>query len=117
MQLPPSPFTALAALSHCFLQSEDVYEHPKYDGENVLHMCVAQRDEEEARFICQLRPQLIHGKATGSFFLLGDNAYYGSSPLCFAVSTNQPSLVRFLVCEMGASIWQQDIYGNTAAHL
>lgn len=96
---------------------DTVYEEPMYHGENVLHMAIANNDEESARFLHGLCPRLVHGRADGSFFARGSTTYYGELPLSFAAVTNQANLVLFLVQECGASIADTDAHGNTAAHL
>ena len=57
------------------------------------------------------------GFGDGGFFARGASAYYGEYPLGFAVCTNQPAFVRFLVVECYADISAGDSHGNTAAHL
>lgn len=95
----------------------DVYEGRNYHGENVLHMAVANGDLEEARFLVNLHPALVDGCADGEFFAPDGSAYYGGSPLGFAVCTNQPAIVSFLVRECGAEISWRDGFGNSAVHL
>ena len=92
-----------------------IYEGPTYYGENVLHMAVANKDEEEVRFLTKQCPSLIRGQAEGSFFQLGGSAYMGGLPLSFAVVANQAALVRYLVEECGADLSARDRYGNTPA--
>lgn len=89
------------------------------------------QDIEEARFLANLCPDLVHGHATGIFFdrdkteegTVGDtggvinSTYYGETPLGFAVSTAQAAMVTFLVMERGAKISEADVHGNTAAHM
>jgi hypothetical protein len=94
-----------------------IYEKPQYMGENVLHMAIANEDESEARFLLRICPTLIHGRATGNFFSINGSAYYGASPLGFAVCTNQANFVMFLIVECGAFISDRDAHGNTAAHM
>ena len=109
-----------------------------YEGENLLHIAVAHKDEEMVRFLLTLfgpaeRATLLQARATGTFFRPSDeewaNAsaatlvrtperlYFGEYPLAFAVCTNQPRLVRVLVSEFGAPLDVADSLGNTLLHM
>ena len=75
-----------------------VYAGPPFYGENALHMAVAKRMPPEAvRWLVSCAPQLVHGHATGSYFAPEASFGFGETPLSFAVSVNEPALVRILV--------------------
>ena len=114
------------AVAHALLERDPglistVYEGPTYHGENCLHMAVANSDEDEVRFLARRCPALLLGQADGTFFSRdrhdGVAAYMGGTPLSFAVVSNQPAIVRFLVEECGAELSARDEYGNTPAHM
>jgi len=113
---------AHTALAHALLAREPsligtVYEGPLYHGENVLHMTIANEDEAEARWLVARDRTLVDGRADGEFFKHGATAYYGATPLGFAVCSNQANFVRWLVVECGVSLAAADEHGNTAAHM
>lgn len=110
----------------------------QYYGMNVLHIAVvkcADHPDSEAhiRWLVRRHPQLLHGRATGTFFKPGPGSsdkgggecYYGEYPLMFAVCTNQPKVVTMMLNEIetqglsgsGTSIEEVDSHGNTALHL
>lgn len=89
-------------------------------------MAIVNENLAECEFLVGKCPELVRGRATGAFFCKPTEAealdthtvkaYYGELPLSFAVATNQPEMVRFLISK-GAFIDDRDVNGNTAAHI
>ena len=72
-----------------------------YEGENILHIVIVQKNYEEAKwlldFYCTLDPkhlkELLLGKTTGHFFTdRKDSFYCGCFPLHFAACSNDTQL-------------------------
>lgn len=96
--------------------AKDTYEGEKYCGENVLHMAIVHRDFQMVKFLAENEPSLVHGKATGEFFLPPSPCYYGEVPICFAACTNQKEMVDYLLAN-GANLSMTDSRGNSIFHL
>ena len=96
-----------------------------YRGMNVLHIAVVKGSLEHCRWLVRKYPELLHGRATGSFFQPSGECYYGEYPLMFAVCTNQPDIVTMILDEVdrqrlsgpGMGLESVDAHGNTALHL
>ena len=105
-------------LEQCPELVSTVYANPPFRGESALHMAIAKRMSVDAvRWLVSRDPSLVHGRATGTYFEPSGQFPFGETPLAFAVSVNEPSLVRVLVEECGADMLQRDsVCGNTAMH-
>ncbi|KAJ9445203.1 Transient receptor potential cation channel subfamily A member 1 [Diplonema papillatum] len=80
------------------LLARDVYTTDFYRGETPLHFTIIHRDVEMTKLVLDAFPEGVLARATGTFFqdrLTG--CYFGESPLMFAISTNQPDLVLYLL--------------------
>jgi len=82
----------------------------EYDGENCIHLALANHDISALRHILKvvkfldpegkdLLPKVLHQKVTGRFFRgeHSDCVYLGQTPLHFAVCTHQPKAVSLLL--------------------
>jgi len=114
---------AKALLSRYPALVTDQYQEPMYKGENCLHIAIVQRNFDMVHFllqvgkVCGKLQELLCARAQGDFFAKGKECYYGEFPLGFAVSTNQPKMVRLLVQDFGASLEQEDSHGSNLLHL
>ena len=118
------------------VDDEEVTIGSLYEGQNALHIFIAQRKRSAARWepLSQISwllrlpdkslfPELLRGRATGSFFQPSrytdfrkdDTASWGEFPLSFAASLMDREMVTFL-CECQADLLAQDSRGNTALH-
>jgi ankyrin repeat protein len=107
----------------------DEYCEQPYVGENLLHIAIVNRNTEMVKWLVEKQPELMKGRATGTFFSMGSNksvkatdsngkglAYFGESPLSFAASTNQANIVEYLI-DQGADMLMQDANGNNVLHM
>jgi hypothetical protein len=60
-----------------------------YEGENVLHIAIVQRDRRLAKWLLDRVPELIKAETVGNFFRPGKPCYFGGTPLLFALASNQ----------------------------
>lgn len=80
-----------------------------FHGENLLHIAIVLRrmmlrpdqDPEPSlaftRALLDRAPELMVGRVSGSFFEPGKPCYFGSTPLHFAVATNQPDIAHLIL--------------------
>lgn len=103
----------------------EVYVGDLYDGENLLHMSIVNKQNDMIKYLIEKDPGLIHGQATGSFFARpvevevgadAGNFYFGEYPLSLAACTNQKTVVQYLV-EHGADLAAVDKNGNNVLHI
>ena len=123
-------------------QNDDNTENNKkptlspYHGENCLHIAIVKHDMELVKCLVEnCGEELFKQETIGSFFLPSANdafdnndnndhddktVYFGGFPLSFAVASNQPEIVKYLINE-GADITAKDsstyAFGNTAMHI
>ncbi len=99
-----------------------VYDKPEYQGENVLHISVINKNAEMVDWLLSAegnlpyRDRMLRAAATGNFFKIGSACYYGEYPLAFAACTNQWNLVELLI-KHGADMDLVDSNGNNVLHL
>ena len=93
-----------------------IYESKEYYGENILHIAIVNKQLELVQYLLEINLELLNGKATGDFFKTGQPCYFGEYPLFFACSTNQKTLVEYMV-EKGARLDDVDSNGNNMLHL
>ncbi|XP_059155462.1 NF-kappa-B inhibitor cactus-like [Physella acuta] len=77
------------------------------DGDNKLHLSILKNSTNLSLLIIKLAP---------SYYFLNYCNFLRQTPLHLAVLTNQPTVVRKLLCA-GAEATAQDRDGNTALHL
>jgi len=95
---------------------DQTYGKGIYKGENLLHIAIVNKDYDMVKFLVERSPELLKGKATGSFFQVGTPCYYGEYPLFFAACTNQRKIFKYLVSK-GAELLAVDGNGNNILHL
>jgi len=82
----------------------------EYEGENCLHLAIANHDISMVRYILKVAkrldpegrdvlPKILQQKVTGRFFKgqEPDSVYLGQTPLHFAVCTRQPKAVELIL--------------------
>ncbi|CAF1032280.1 unnamed protein product [Rotaria sp. Silwood1] len=80
-----------------------IYNKPKYYGENILHIAIVKRNLDMVKWLLSdihsesNRQQLLTATATGDFFKIGQPTYYGETPLAFACCTNQWNIAKILL--------------------
>eukprot|EP01065_Artemidia_motanka_P025792 TRINITY_DN3074_c0_g1_i5.p1 TRINITY_DN3074_c0_g1~~TRINITY_DN3074_c0_g1_i5.p1 ORF type:complete len:628 (+),score=199.83 TRINITY_DN3074_c0_g1_i5:133-2016(+) len=80
--------------------SLDVVTGGIFAGASSLHFPIIHRSPGLVRLIADSCPSLLRQRATGEFFSRGA-MFLGETPLHFAVATNQPDVVAYLL-EVGA---------------
>ena len=95
-----------------FGDNKELEKKMLYTGENILHMTIIRRNYDEVRWLLDFYQdhrhshpgglgKLLNGQAIGTFFDPKGPYYFGSSPLQFAVCSNNTSifdLVYSFVC-------------------
>eukprot|EP01064_Diplonema_japonicum_P025719 TRINITY_DN3713_c1_g1_i1.p1 TRINITY_DN3713_c1_g1~~TRINITY_DN3713_c1_g1_i1.p1 ORF type:complete len:1113 (+),score=218.87 TRINITY_DN3713_c1_g1_i1:2009-5347(+) len=126
MNGPKKQEMAVWLLQHDPKLAADTYTTEAFDGELALHFAVLARDMRMARLLCEAYPKSVLARATGLFFRGGDNGvYYGESPLMFAITSNQPDMVLYLLefaeTRLGKSkqemLDERNLDGNTVLHM
>jgi len=81
-----------------------------YEGENILHLAIVNRDIDQVKEVVKRAPELLHHRAYGEFFQWskfkannGQGCYYGELPLLFAVSLAMPLVVFACKSQMAAT--------------
>eukprot|EP00466_Bigelowiella_natans_P013853 jgi/Bigna1/139376/aug1.50_g14084 len=89
----------------------------EYRGENCLHIAIVNQNIELVKLLVEACPNQLHQEVTGNFFSPGKPCYYGGYPLSFAVSTNQPDILLYLLDKKANMEAQDHFCGNTAMHM
>ena len=76
--------------------SLDVYTENLFRGVCGHHFTVLHRDTSLTHRMAHTAPHCLAQRATGSFFNSAD-AFFGETPLMFAVTTNQPDVLAFFL--------------------
>ncbi|CAF1660399.1 unnamed protein product [Rotaria magnacalcarata] len=104
------------------LIATQIYNKPRYYGENILHLAIVKREANMVDWLlsqASLEPykdELLRARATGDFFKIGQPSYYGETPLGFACCTNQWNMVEILL-KHGADMDSMDNNNNTVLHM
>eukprot|EP01062_Namystynia_karyoxenos_P008838 TRINITY_DN13116_c0_g1_i1.p1 TRINITY_DN13116_c0_g1~~TRINITY_DN13116_c0_g1_i1.p1 ORF type:complete len:1288 (+),score=385.27 TRINITY_DN13116_c0_g1_i1:66-3929(+) len=106
-------------------RARDTYQDHKLRGQAALHFAVVHKDPELAGLILAAAPQTVLARAVGAFFSAANMCFFGEWPLFFAVSTNQPAMVRRILSvaekkldrSRGQMLGLRDAQGNTVLHL
>ena len=91
--------------------------HFRPPWQSLLHIAVIKSCADVTRFLVRKCPELLTYRATGDFFMPGNQCYYGELPLSFAVCTNQGDLVRILLDADADPTLTDDLWGNNALHM
>ena len=92
----------------------DKYEKETYEGENMLHIAIINKDIEFAQLLLEQNSDLLKHRATGTFFKT--TCPYGEFPLSFAAASNQPDMIDLLI-RHGAKLPAGDYEGLTPLHI
>eukprot|EP00759_Apiculatamorpha_spiralis_P029045 PhF_6_TR31436/c0_g1_i3/m.46112/K04975/TRPV6; transient receptor potential cation channel subfamily V member 6 len=96
--------------------AQQQYTGLEYLGENALHISIVNKDFDAVRFLVETNPEVLKGRAKGTFFQDKD-VQYGELPLFFAACTGQTNVVSYLV-EMGADLTAvTETDGDTILHI
>eukprot|EP01062_Namystynia_karyoxenos_P047962 TRINITY_DN36381_c0_g1_i2.p1 TRINITY_DN36381_c0_g1~~TRINITY_DN36381_c0_g1_i2.p1 ORF type:complete len:732 (+),score=130.59 TRINITY_DN36381_c0_g1_i2:1385-3580(+) len=94
---PARDMARWAIESHPYL-ALDVCSDGQFAGVSCLHYAIAHRDTALVQRLLDICPQRVTQRATGAFFRrCKEEAYFGETPLHFAVATNQPDMVETLL--------------------
>lgn len=105
-----------------------------YNGENILHMVISQRQYNETAWLLnffmeydkkhpkeRLLHKLLSAQTLGQFFqpsVRGENTlYFGEYPILFAVCANDIRLVRLILLGNPNYIFIRDSHGNNCLHM
>ncbi|GMF39697.1 unnamed protein product [Phytophthora fragariaefolia] len=112
--------------------SGNPHEPSPYEGENILHIAIIQRQTPLVQWLVQQVPQLVRAETTGKFFGPTKTCYFGGTPLLFALASNQIDMALHILdadqrLQQGpiredevdalVSIFTCDRYGNNVLHL
>eukprot|EP01061_Rhynchopus_euleeides_P007418 TRINITY_DN16472_c0_g1_i1.p1 TRINITY_DN16472_c0_g1~~TRINITY_DN16472_c0_g1_i1.p1 ORF type:complete len:1030 (+),score=278.70 TRINITY_DN16472_c0_g1_i1:441-3092(+) len=106
--------------------AQDVYTTDFFKGELALHFTIVNRDLDMTRLLLDHYPDALLQPARGLFFKdrVG-GCYFGEWPLMFAISTNQPDMVQYLLMFASTRLRKKrsemldvrDTDGNTVLHM
>ncbi|KDO28534.1 hypothetical protein SPRG_06392 [Saprolegnia parasitica CBS 223.65] len=108
-------------------EGSSVNDPSPYQGENILHIAIVQRNLALIKWLATTVPDLLDAETTGDFFAPSKPCYFGGTPLLFALASRQ-LVAATCILEVAhaqpqdskahkTTIFMADSYGNNALHL